>query len=55
MNSVVAQFIATLRALPPSERLAAIREFGMQAEELQDEALDEARRQVDMIETSPKE
>ena len=44
MNSpVVVQFVFALRALPPHERLVAIREFGRMAEDLQDEALEEAR------------
>lgn len=43
ISAVVTQFIFALRALPPHDRLIAIREFGRMAEDLQDEALEEAR------------
>jgi len=43
ISAVVTQFIFALRALAPHDRLVAIREFGRMAEDLQDEALEEAR------------
>lgn len=53
MNPIVAAFIHQLQALPPGERIEAIKQFGEQAQTLHFAALDEVREKMRSMRENP--